>query len=438
MKKLILLIQVAILFLALTDVYSQWYQQNSNTTNQLNSVSPMEFHRAWICGNNGTVLKTTDGGSNWTNESGNGIPTSLNLVNIFMHKVYVWPPNHKYVYTTGSDGSGSYIYMTTNDGSNWNKVHTVTGTGARINGIWFRDTVTGFAEGEPVAGRWSFWKTTDRGLTWDSAGLYLDGQNYTGFPNNLCSRVNLFNDYLYIGANYNGTETRIIRSTDFGTTWTVFNPGISKKLNSIFFVRPEDGLIGGDNYIYNTSNSGNSWNLIANLPYTPNLVAAVTDTYATYNFYLKTDSTGSQTIYRELGSYWSEDLSGINGIKHIQGIGWEIWAIGDSGKIYFQPVVYGQVKKIGNEIPSVYMLYQNYPNPFNPSTKIKFDIRQTSNTKLIIYNILGREVATLVNEKLNAGSYEVRWNALGYPSGMYFYRLETEEFTKTRKMVLLK
>jgi len=81
---------------------------------------------------------------------------------------------------------------------------------------------------------------------------------------------------------------------------------------------------------------------------------------------------------------------------------------------------------------------QNYPNPFNPTTKIKFDIRKASNTKLTIYNILGKEIATLVNEKLSAGSYEVDWNGSGYPSGVYFYKLTTDGFYDVKKMVLIK
>ena len=88
--------------------------------------------------------------------------------------------------------------------------------------------------------------------------------------------------------------------------------------------------------------------------------------------------------------------------------------------------------------PKDYYLYQNYPNPFNPNTSIKFDIPKASHVKLIIYDMLGREVAVLVNENMNAGKYEVNWDGSGYPSGVYFYKLETEEFSNVKKMVLLK
>ncbi|MBC8490683.1 MAG: T9SS type A sorting domain-containing protein, partial [Bacteroidetes bacterium] len=96
------------------------------------------------------------------------------------------------------------------------------------------------------------------------------------------------------------------------------------------------------------------------------------------------------------------------------------------------------VNQISNEIPEGFSLYQNYPNPFNPITNIKFDLRKSSNTKLIIYNILGKEIATLVNEKLNAGSYEVDWDGSAYPSGVYFYKLTTDGFSDVKKMILIK
>ena len=89
-------------------------------------------------------------------------------------------------------------------------------------------------------------------------------------------------------------------------------------------------------------------------------------------------------------------------------------------------------------IPKEYNLFQNYPNPFNPSTTIQFDLPNESFTKLEIFNILGRKVSTLVSEKLAAGTYKYGWKPEGMPSGIYFYRLNTEKFTKTDKMLLLK
>ena len=101
-----------------------------------------------------------------------------------------------------------------------------------------------------------------------------------------------------------------------------------------------------------------------------------------------------------------------------------------------KPVVGLQV--IGNEIPNEFKLIQNYPNPFNPITKIRFDLPKNANVKLTIYDMLGREIETLVNEQLNAGRYEVAFDGTKYTSGVYYYRLNAGEFVETKKMILVK
>ncbi|MBE2227125.1 MAG: T9SS type A sorting domain-containing protein [Ignavibacteria bacterium] len=99
--------------------------------------------------------------------------------------------------------------------------------------------------------------------------------------------------------------------------------------------------------------------------------------------------------------------------------------------------------QISSIIPEQFYLSQNYPNPFNPKTKIKFAVPsnvkgQTSNVKLIIYDLLGREVTTLVDEELKPGTYETDWDGSGYSSGVYFYKIISEGFVETKKMVLMK
>ena len=87
---------------------------------------------------------------------------------------------------------------------------------------------------------------------------------------------------------------------------------------------------------------------------------------------------------------------------------------------------------------SEYRLNQNYPNPFNPTTNISFTIPATSNVSLKVFNILGREVATLINETKSAGNYSINFNASGLSSGVYFYQLTTDNFTSTKKFTLMK
>lgn len=93
---------------------------------------------------------------------------------------------------------------------------------------------------------------------------------------------------------------------------------------------------------------------------------------------------------------------------------------------------------ISTEIPLTFVLEQNYPNPFNPQTKIHFELPKTAFTNLIIYDILGRELAIILNEELKPGTYEADWDGSNFSSGVYFYRLEAGDFTETKKMVLMK
>ncbi len=94
--------------------------------------------------------------------------------------------------------------------------------------------------------------------------------------------------------------------------------------------------------------------------------------------------------------------------------------------------------EIISEIPDDYMLHANYPNPFNPVTTMKYDLPFDSEVTLTVYDMLGREVVTLVNEMKSAGRYSVTFNAAGLPSGMYFYKIKAHDFVQVRKMILLK
>jgi len=94
-------------------------------------------------------------------------------------------------------------------------------------------------------------------------------------------------------------------------------------------------------------------------------------------------------------------------------------------------------------LPTDYLLYQNFPNPFNPTTKIKFEIPgQARNDNLLVtlkvYDLLGREIATIINEEKPIGEYEVEFDAAGLPSGIYFYQLRSGNYTETKKMVLIR
>ncbi len=90
------------------------------------------------------------------------------------------------------------------------------------------------------------------------------------------------------------------------------------------------------------------------------------------------------------------------------------------------------------EAPHGLLLHQNYPNPFNPSTTIKYDLPKSSVVRLSVYDVLGREVSVLVNERMDAGVHEAKFDAVGLSSGMYVYRLRAGDYVSTKRMILMK
>jgi hypothetical protein len=97
-----------------------------------------------------------------------------------------------------------------------------------------------------------------------------------------------------------------------------------------------------------------------------------------------------------------------------------------------------EVRNISSNVPKNFNLYQNYPNPFNPSTNIKFDIVKQAPVRLVVYDILGRQVDVLVNDNLRPGTYEVNYSSLKLSSGVYFYEMTAGDYRDVRKMILIK
>ncbi len=146
--------------------------------------------------------------------------------------------------------------------------------------------------------------------------------------------------------------------------------------------------------------------------------------YANYRAFVYGLGVLYDVYYGNAGSYNRYDLRGcfINGV------------------VYGDTSLTG-ITQVSIEIPEAFSLSQNYPNPFNPSTKIKFSIppgNSVAQTFLAVYNVLGEQVAVLVNQNLQPGTYEVNWIASDFPSGIYFYTLKSGGYTETRKMVLIK
>ncbi len=137
------------------------------------------------------------------------------------------------------------------------------------------------------------------------------------------------------------------------------------------------------------------------------------------------------------------DLSLIKNIGLSYQLEWELVGYEDELKgAIINGIVYGDTTVVGINDPDNtvkdFSLFQNYPNPFNPSTKIKFVIPKSSFVNLKVYDVLGREIVTLVNEEKSAGEYEIEFDATGLPSGVYIYKLQAGSYTSFKKMILLR
>lgn len=182
-----------------------WMEQNSGVSQQLTSVSSIDGNNTWVCGFNGTVLRTVNYGNPWINVSGNGIPANIQLVN-------VWGVTSAIALVAGYIASNTWVYYTSNSGANW--IQVFTQTGGFINGLSIKLDGTGIMTGNPVGGRWSLWKTTNNGVNWDSSGLYLpQSGSETGYNNCIVYSQNR----IWFGTD----NSRVYHSTNNGNNWSI-------------------------------------------------------------------------------------------------------------------------------------------------------------------------------------------------------------------------
>jgi hypothetical protein len=402
-------------------VYAQWVEQNSGVTRKLNSIDGYTDGNAWVCGDSGAVLRTTNYGINWINVSGNGIPLNVNLVGIFdaFHDLNA--------YTCGNSPTSSYIFTTSNGGSHWTQVYSEAGGQALAIGC---ETYIG----NPIGGRWSIWKSDFLGTTWDSVGLYLPQSNSEhGWKNAVRTTGNCSWQFAF------GSNAGKIYERYNGSAWQVFSNLPELNVSALDWVGGVKGYFGGSN-LYVTTNFGVSWQIMS-APGTGNFISIE----GTYNnlWCLRPDNK----IYNlDSLNNWNISYTPPNGnITMMKNIFTYMFSLRDNGGISRRVITGGPlgITQLSNIIPKSFSLSQNYPNPFNPSTKIKFQITKLGNAKLVIYDALGREVSTLVNEQLQPGIYESELDGSNFPSGVYFYQLtvnseQLTKFTETKKLVLIK
>jgi photosystem II stability/assembly factor-like uncharacterized protein len=345
-------------------------------------LSFLDSDVGYVCGTSLNVYKTTNGGINWS-------PYLLPYYNVSQD----WNAVHFVDYNTGYIG-GKYgmTAKTTNGGNNWFLLDTAM---AHINNMYFLNSTTGYL----VDSYSGIYKTTDGGNSWlykfvqDSLGTGYALMDIRFYDNNTGY---IAGSTVFFGA--------IMKTTDSGNSWKV----ILRTENPFFNVAcPAVSKVYVSSYTYNrvyySTNAGLSWSVQYVGGDGSLLSLSFTNEFSGY-------CTNNSSIYKTTnGGVW--------------------------------------ITQISSAIPEDYILYQNYPNPFNPSTTITFEIpswegygdsRGVGLITLKIYDINGREVAVLVNEKLQPGSYQADWNASSFSSGVYFCKLAADNFSKTKRMILLK
>jgi len=436
MKNSIVLSFTIFLF-CINTVYSQsgWVQQTSGISTRLYSVYFANQSTGWASGDSGVILSTTNGGADWNRQNSG---TTLPLLSIqFANENTGWAVG-------GFDDNNplcSHLYIilrTTNGGANW--ITQLSGG----NGYFFNDLAV-------VNSHTAY--TTNAGICCPPFCIQSSGA--------------------------------VSKTDNSGLNW---NYSLGSAFFSVFFLNEMDGWAAGQSssdvlapidYIYKTNNGGNNWQLI------------LSDTAFNYNPYRKIQFVNSLTGYSikgkllkstDSGSQWnntdSVSTSGVSdqffintdtgwctkGANIIRtnngGDDWDIqnsnntsglssiyfvdayygWAVGSGGTI-LKTITGGltSISQIQNtQIPN-YHLLQNYPNPFNPTTSLEFGISDWGLVSLKIYDVLGNEVETLVNENLSPGSYQIQWNGEGFASGIYFYSLTAGgKIIGTRRMIMLK
>jgi len=412
--------------LILTSVsLSQWSEQTSGVTTALESVSPIDNNIVWIAGASGKVLYTSNGGTNWIIAASPN--PAIDMSNIF-------GINATTALVTGSSSTATFVYRTTNTGTSWTQVFTQSG--GFIDAIIINSGGAGWMYGDPVGGRWSIWLTTNQGVSWDSTHFYIpQAGSEAGWNNAMAGASTSFGGYFWFGTN-NSIIYRAKLQSGIGMTWTAQPTTGIPNIYSILFTDSLNGIAGGSSGLAYTNSSGSNWIINTGVMGSGNITGVAVK--GTQELWF---ARGSSIYYTPNDSVWSLVYTQTGTYNHLARTmtpsNNNIWAVRSNGGIskYTYPI---GIKKIRTEIPNSYSLYQNYPNPFNPSTTIKFDVPFTSYVIITVYDVNGRGVTKLIDEKLTPGSYETKFDASNLSSGMYFYKLETNGFSETKKMILVK
>jgi len=386
-------------------------QDFSNATAVL--TTPANSNKHYFAGGNiyqgetPGVYLTTNNGANYTRLTATGIPNTTNRA-IIAGVASNTNENQLIVYVGGdysNIGTTGGIYWSTTGGVNFTRANGLA-QDIMAPGVFYSNYGLGkdpsntskrYGYFEGTGG--GFYESNDEGKNWSLKNQVINGYKSAGTLVIHPSIQNLF--YLAV------TDNGLFKTTDGGTGWNNMSGWLSaEQVDAIGNIIVAFGKRTGDSYskIYKTTNNGSSWDEITDNNH-------------------RLPNTTSLTI----------NPFNIN----------QLW-IGTTGNgtFIFDGLTIG-IKVISTEKPERFSLEQNYPNPFNPATKIRFSVplvgaQYIEPLQLRIYDILGCEIVTLINEELKSGTYEVDWSAEKYPSGVYFYTINSGSFSETRKMIFMK
>lgn len=415
------------LLLTSTSSFSQsaWFSQLSDSLEQYCSVQFINSNTGFVARGFGKqILKSTNSGANWF-EQLNDNSDSLQIL----------------CFPSESIGFGSRsnnkLKKTTNGGDTW--FNLSFNSNYEIYSMQFIDVSTGWVVGGTrYPNIHVMYKTTNAGVNWNrldsfniapmSSFFFLDSQN---------------------GWRIRSDFSQIQRTSNGGLTWFSLTSISSYTLYNLQFVNLNTGwltskyastlIYSGD--VFKTTNGGLDWFELSN--YTGDAARVLFFKDINTGWVMGNNSLPSNSFILATtngGDFWVQQYSGpkrnvynLNFINANTG-----WACIFGNVLKTITGGFIGINNISKEIPTVFSLFQNFPNPFNSSTNIIFDIPKSSSVKLSIFDILGREIEVLVDENIKPGSYQVDWNASAYSSGIYYYKIEANNFTKTRKMLLIK
>lgn len=413
---------IFIFLIAASSLKAQWVQSTGIPSNQM-IYSFAQLNGKMYAGigtsglTTGALYVSTDNGVTWANSTleWTGLSAVMSLA-----------VKGSYIY------AGTYeddLFISSNNGLNWS--HVVLNLSAGVFALGTSgNNVVAYTNGTGPG-----WLSTNNGANWSVTG--------TGV-------LEIVNDFLSIdGKFYAGTRKGLGVSTNDGVTWTLpanngtpIYPDGRKPMSGLLY---RNGVLFANviDKICYSSDFGENWTqtniTLSNFSTSYSMVYYGGRIYAA--LYGLSDTSKGVINTSNNGANWSFMTQGFGTTPSVRKlmINSEYLLAGAyTGGVYRMPLSILTGVSNENETAKNFSLKQNFPNPFNPETKINFTINKKEFISLKVYDAMGKLAATLANNEMNAGSYSFNFNAVNLPSGVYFYKLESRNFSETKKMLLLK